>query len=52
VASKSLVEWLNMLWEIWRASMWCDLSRVVLLCPFSCVVVRRPHAAGEFVLLL
>jgi hypothetical protein len=29
VASKSLVEWLKMLWENWRASAWCDLSRVV-----------------------
>jgi hypothetical protein len=50
VASKSLVGWLKMLWEIWRASMWCDLSRVVL-CALS-FVRRLSPAAGEFVLLL
>jgi hypothetical protein len=38
MASKSLVEWLKMLWENWRASARCDLSRVVL-CPLSFVVV-------------
>jgi hypothetical protein len=37
VASKSLVKRLKMLWENWRASVWCDLSRVVL----CCVVSRR-----------
>jgi hypothetical protein len=40
VASKSLMEWLKMLWEVWRTSAWCDSSRFVLcalssVCPFS-----------------
>jgi hypothetical protein len=44
VASKSLVEWLKMLWENWKASMWC----VVCCLLFS---VSSP-AAGDFVFLL
>jgi hypothetical protein len=37
VASKSLVKWLKMLWENWKASVWCVvccllLSLVVLPC--------------------
>jgi hypothetical protein len=33
VASKSLVEWLKMLWENWRMSTWCVMARM-LLSPF------------------
>jgi hypothetical protein len=41
VASKSLVYWLKILWENWRASAWRSLSRVVFcwaLLFASCVV--------------
>jgi hypothetical protein len=50
VASKSLMGWLKMLWENWRASAWCDLSRVVWCRVF--VVSPVSPAVGEFVLLL
>jgi hypothetical protein len=31
VASKSLVEWLNMLWESWETSMWCVVCYLLFL---------------------
>jgi hypothetical protein len=50
VASKSLVEWLKMLWENWRASVWCDLSGVVfcwvLLFVCLCRVFSVPCGKG------
>jgi hypothetical protein len=55
MASKSLVHWLKTLWENWRASAWCDLSRVVFCWVLlSCVRVVSPVslAARGFVLLL
>jgi hypothetical protein len=49
MASKSLMEWLKMLWEVWRMSAWCDSSRVVL-CALSSVclssVFRLPCGGG------
>jgi hypothetical protein len=48
VASKSLVLWLKMLWENWRASVRCDLTRVV----FCWILSLVSPAAGGFVLLL
>jgi hypothetical protein len=41
VASKSLVKWLKMLWENWKASVWCVV--------YHCLV---SPAAGEFAFLL
>jgi hypothetical protein len=55
MASKSLMEWLMMLWVTWRTSAWCNSSRVVL-CALPSVVYRcsllSSLAAGEFVFLL
>jgi hypothetical protein len=50
VASKSLVKWLKILWENWRASAW----RVVCCYSAFCVLCRvsLSPAAGEFVFLL
>jgi hypothetical protein len=49
VASKSLVKWLKMLWENWRASVWSQALLCLVLCPdLSCL----SPTAGEFVLLL
>jgi hypothetical protein len=45
VASKSLVEWLKILWENWKASVQCVVCCCSALCPLSPV-------AGEFVFLL
>jgi hypothetical protein len=33
VASKSLVEWLKMLWENWGTSAWCVVLFCLVLCP-------------------
>jgi hypothetical protein len=44
VASKSLVKWLKMLWENWKASVWCVVCFLLFL-------VLAP-AAGEFAFLL
>jgi hypothetical protein len=41
VASKSLVKWLKMLWENWKASVWCVVCCLLL-----------SLAAGEFAFLL
>jgi hypothetical protein len=30
VASKSLVKWLKMLWENWKASVWCVVCCLLL----------------------
>jgi hypothetical protein len=49
VASKSLVEWLKMLWENEKTSVWCVVFCCSALCPLSCVL---SPAAGEFVFLL
>jgi hypothetical protein len=46
VASESLVEWLKILWENWRASAWCDLSRVV--CPYLSVCPLRQGGSPSF----
>jgi hypothetical protein len=46
VASKSLVEWLKILWENWRASAWCRALLYLVLGP------DLSPAAGEFVSLL
>jgi hypothetical protein len=42
VASKSLVKWLKILWENWKASVWC-VSCCLLL---SLVVLLRPLRRG------
>jgi hypothetical protein len=39
VASKSLVEWLKMLWENWRASAWSQVLLCLMLCPDFSVLV-------------
>jgi hypothetical protein len=51
VASKSLVQWLKILWENWGASAWRSLTRVVFCCLLSLRLSPSP-AAGGFVLLL
>jgi hypothetical protein len=33
VASKSLVKWLEMLWENWKASVWCVVCCLLFLVP-------------------
>jgi hypothetical protein len=33
VASKSLVEWLKILWENWRESAWSQMLLCLVLCP-------------------
>jgi hypothetical protein len=45
VASKSLVKWLKILWENWKASAWCVVCCCSTLRPLS-------PAAGEFAFLL
>jgi hypothetical protein len=51
VASKSLVKWLKMLWENWRASAWSQVLLCLVLCPdLSCFFLSP--AVGEFVFLL
>jgi hypothetical protein len=42
VASKSLEEWLKMLWENWKASMWCVVCCLLFSVPFLRRGVRLP----------
>jgi hypothetical protein len=50
VASKSLVKWLEILWENWGVSVWCVVCCLLLsLVVLSCVL---SPAAGEFAFLL
>jgi hypothetical protein len=52
VASKSLAEWLKILWEKWRVSAGNIASRLLscVVCVFSSL--SSSPAAGEFVSLL
>jgi hypothetical protein len=52
VASKSLVEWLKILWENWRTSAWYQALLCLTLCPPLFPSFSFFPAAGEFVLLL
>jgi hypothetical protein len=36
VASKSLEEWLKMLWENWRMSTWCAVCYLLFFCLVPC----------------
>jgi hypothetical protein len=50
VASKSLVKWLKMLWENWKASVWSVVcGRSLSFCLVSSVLFPT---AGEFAFLL
>jgi hypothetical protein len=44
VASKSLEEWLKILWENWRMSTWCAVC--CLLFYVSCAPVSVPQRLG------
>jgi hypothetical protein len=50
VASKSLMEWLKMLWDNRRTSASCVALFCLVLCPD--LSVRPSPAAGEFIFLL
>jgi hypothetical protein len=52
VASKSLVKWLKMLWENWKASVWCVVRCLSLFLVFCLFVFLLSPAAGEFAFLL